>query len=38
MALSMPAHKATKLRARTDMLAALRTAIEADDAEMQALL
>lgn len=38
MALHIPAHKATKLRARAEMLAALQSAIETDDAEMRALL
>ena len=36
--LNMPAHIATKLRARAATLDALRAAIEADDAEMQLLL
>ena len=38
MALSIPAHKATKGRARKDMLVTLQAAIETDDAEMLALL
>jgi enoyl-CoA hydratase len=38
MTLDWRAHAATKLRSRGAMLAALRTAIEADDAEMRALL